>query len=133
MTAILLDTHVWVWSLFDSGKIALPTRTTVQSAEAVFVSPISFYEIGQKVRLGKWPAMEEHVDHLADYLNEQSGLLAALHPELLLEAARMDWDHRDPFDRILAATAIHFGMPIVSADGVFDALSGQKRWPGRIW
>ncbi len=30
--------------------------------------------------------------------------------------------HRDPFDRILAATALHYGVPIISAGPVFDGV-----------
>ena len=34
----------------------------------------------------------------------------------------MDWSHRDPFDRLLAATALRRNLPIVSADAVFDGV-----------
>jgi PIN domain nuclease of toxin-antitoxin system len=39
----------------------------------------------------------------------------------------MAWDHDDMFDRLIAATALYYGLPLVSADSVFD---GQVP---RIW
>jgi len=35
-------------------------------------------------------------------------------------AGTMEWPHRDPFDRFLAASALRRRIPIVSADAVFD-------------
>jgi len=40
---------------------------------------------------------------------------------------------RDLFDRILAATAIHRGLPLVSADPVFDQLANRSDWVARLW
>lgn len=86
----------------------------------VRVSPISFFEITQKVRLGKWPDMEPFAPRLVDLLTAQGGYVAGLTPQVCLDAGRMTWAHRDPFDRFIAATARHYRLPVVSADQVFD-------------
>ena len=83
MGPILLDTHVWAWSLTDTGSLSMPARDAIASAAAVYVSPVSFFEIGQKVRLGKWPTMEPVVPRLGDLLMEQGGLTAPLTAEIL--------------------------------------------------
>ena len=46
----------------------------------------------------------------------------------LIHAARLDWDHGDPWDRILLAQARLEGMTLVSADAVFDAVSDASLW-----
>lgn len=121
MTSILLDTHIWAWSL--TGATLPPTiRAAIETSEAVFVSPISFYEIGQKVRLGKWPEMEPYIADLPAILKDQGGLVATLSPEVSLLAATMDWPHRDPFDRFLAATSLVFAIPLATVDPVFHGL-----------
>ena len=51
MTAVLLDTHAWVWSFADDSLLSPAARQAITAADAVHVSPISFFEIGQKVRL----------------------------------------------------------------------------------
>lgn len=88
----------------------------------MFVSPISFFEIAQKVRLGKWPEMTPFIGRLPSLLQSQGGVVAAFGPSTCLEAGMMDWVHRDPFDRLLAATARQNDYTLVSADAVFDGI-----------
>ena len=120
MKSLLLDTHTWAWTISNSERLSDAARAAVEKAEIIFVSPISFFEIGQKTRLGKWPEMVPLLNDLPSLLTQQGGDIAALEPAICLSAATMDWDHRDPFDRMLAATALHYGLPLVSADLIFD-------------
>ena len=102
-------------------------RAAIGEAEAVFVSSISFFEIAQKTRIGNWPQMEPFLDGLPEMLASQGGSIAILSPEIVLRAGAMPWKHRDPFDRFLAATAIHYALPLISADTIFDGVIG------RVW
>ncbi|MGF1476578.1 MAG: type II toxin-antitoxin system VapC family toxin [Geminicoccaceae bacterium] len=133
MANVLLDTHAWAWSLKRDYRLSATATNAINSADAVYVSPISFYEIGQKVRLGKWPAMEPFVDQLLELLDEQRGWVAPLDPETCLAAAKLDWTNRDPFDRILGATAVGGRMPIISADPSFDDFPEAPDKLIRIW
>ncbi len=83
--------------------------------------------------MGKWPEMDGFIEQLDQLLHEQGGHSAALTPEICLAAAKLDWDHRDPFDRLLAATAIHYMVELISADKVFDDLIHRKDWTARLW
>jgi PIN domain nuclease of toxin-antitoxin system len=132
LTAILLDTHAWAWSLTGDARLSQRAIAAIAGAEAVFVSPITFFEIGQKVRHGKWPEMQPFVNELPSLLEEQGGRVAVLEPETCLAAALLDWTHRDPFDRLLAATALSSGLPLVSTDAQFDDTIDGKRIV-RIW
>ncbi len=122
MTAILLDTHSWVWSLADDQRLSGQARTAIAEAGTVLVSPASFFEIAQTVRLGKWPEMEPFVADLIALLDRQGGRPAPFDPAICLAAGLLRWPHRDPFDRLLAATAMHANLPLVSADRVFDGV-----------
>jgi PIN domain nuclease of toxin-antitoxin system len=127
LIAVLLDTHTWAWSLTGDRQLSARAIEAIESAQSVLVSPISFFEIAQKVRLGKWPQMEHFVGGLPALLTEQGGGIAVLAPEVCITAGVMPWAHRDPFDRLLAATALHYNLPIVSADPVFDGVVA------RVW
>ena len=120
MKAILLDTHAWAWSLAGDQRLSEPALAALERAESVLVSPISFFEIARKVKLGQWPEMEPYVHQLGPLLTEQGGAIAPLEPQICVSAAMLDWDHRDPYDRMLAATATYYGLPLVSADPIFD-------------
>jgi len=82
------DTHAWVWALTGDARLSAPAQATIAEAEAVRVSPISFFEIGQKVRIGKWPEMEPHVRDLPAALKRQGGLTAPMTAEICLHRRR---------------------------------------------
>lgn len=67
------------------------------------------------------------IDSLPKHLVDQGAKVARLEPEICLRAGALDWTHRDPFDRLLAATALYFKIAIVSADVVFDGIVA------RVW
>jgi PIN domain nuclease of toxin-antitoxin system len=119
MKAVLLDTHAWASTLSGTG-LSTAALETLARAETIYVSPISFFEIAQKVRSGEWPQMEPYIHQLAAVLEQQGGTVAALEPSICVDAAMMDWDHYDAFDRLIAATAKYYALPLVSADPVFD-------------
>ena len=133
MNALLLDTHAWVWSMFDERKLAPRAAAALRGAAAVYVSAVSFFEIAQKVRVGKWPEMASQLDRLPEFLQRQGGLLSPVDENIAILAGRMNWIRHDPFDRIVAATAVELGCPLISTDGEFDSLDGFDGWEGRIW
>ena len=128
---VLLDTHVWIWMLTNDERLTGRALATANEADAVRLSPISFFEVSQKTRLGKWPEMDAYVDQLPDLAAGQGILTAPFSPQVALLAGQMTWSHRDPFDRILAATALLSGAVLLSADTMFDTLEDgglQRVW-----
>lgn len=122
MRTLLLDTHAWAWTLVADPRLSNPAVAAIQAAGTILVSPVSFFEIAQKVRVGKWPEMEPILHELPAVLGQQGGRNANLMPAICITAGVMSWDHRDPFDRLLAATALYYNLPIVSADPEFDGV-----------
>ena len=125
----LLDTHIWAWMLTVDPILSPKARAAINDAPSLFLSPASFYEISQKVRLGKWPLMGHFASGLPDFAAEGGLTVAPLTAEVAILAGSLDWPHRDPFDRLLAATALVNGWPLISADPAFDSLTGLRR----IW
>ena len=87
MTPILLDTHAWAWSIGQEWELSPAAAAAIEDAPSIFVSPVSLFEIGQKVRIGKWPAMVSLAPDLPDILRRQGGHLAALTDEIALHAS----------------------------------------------
>lgn len=77
--------------------------------------------------------MEPFTDRLPELAVNQGGRIIDLNPSIARSAGLLDWDHRDPFDRMLAGTALEMGLPILSADSAFDELSARPTWSGRVW
>ena len=130
---MLLDTHVWAWSMVDDTLLSSKAVSAIRSATSVAVSVISLYEIGQKVRLGKWSEMAPLVSSLIDVADQQGVSLLQVTPEVSLAASRMSWPHRDPFDRFIVAATLAERRHLISADAIFDGLTSEPNWSGRIW
>ena len=127
MTRLVIDTHIWVWAIYDSSKLSRRIRELIVAADLVMVPTVSIYEIGQKVRLRKWPGMS--VAKLNDLIADARGKFefVATSMPIALRASLIEWDHRDPFDRIIAATALEERAALVSRDGVFEGVGGLQR------
>ncbi|MEP7455820.1 type II toxin-antitoxin system VapC family toxin [Phyllobacterium sp. SB3] len=133
MKALLIDTHVLAWFMIGDRRLPASLVKMIEHADEIYVSAMSFYEMSQKVRMGKWPEMEPFIEKVQEALEKSGAHIIAVGAEISLLAGMMDWTHRDPFDRMLAATAIHLQLPLVSADSAFDELADYKGWIGRIW
>lgn len=128
MSGLLLDTNAFAMVLTGDARLPDAVLERVGAADRVAISSISFYEIGQKVRLGKWPEMQPFARGLVERAWADGFDLLALPPAASLEAALLDWDHRDPFDRMIAVVARREDLPLVSSDAVFDAMNIPRIW-----
>jgi PIN domain nuclease of toxin-antitoxin system len=124
----LLDTHTFLWLTTDDPHLTPTVRAIfLDSEQECFLSAASVWEIAIKVSLGKLTlAMSlEHlvrggVDRGLRVLDVTSG--HAYHIE------RLPFHHRDPFDRILVAQALHEGMPLLSRNAQLDAYAVTRVW-----
>lgn len=128
VTALLLDTGAFAMALTDDPRLPDAVRARIESADRVALSVISFYEIGQKVRLGKWPEMAPFAGGLLEQALADGFDPIPLSPSAALSAALTPWAHRDPFDRMIAAVAQAEDLPLVSPDAAFDAMGVQRIW-----
>jgi PIN domain nuclease of toxin-antitoxin system len=115
----LLDTCAIAAVLLDTVSPAV--AQALDTADAVCASAASFYEIGQKVRVGKWPAMQPHLADLETLLARSAVTLLPLEPRAALLAATMEWPNRDPFDRMIVATAQIDDLTVITSDQDFAA------------
>ncbi len=129
MQQAILDTNALAMVLTDDPRLPDSAKQAMQGAALVSVSSISFYEIGQKVRLGKWPEMEPFAKDLVDIVRSDGFNLLALTAQQAAHASLLEWSHRDPFDRMIATAAILEGALLVSSDTAFDQLENLDR----IW
>lgn len=133
MSAVLIDTHVLAWSLIDPGRLAPAALTALEAASTILVPPCALHEITLKVRNGKWDNMRAHADQLDSLCLAQGFDFSPYTARMAMASGSLDWVHRDPFDRMIAATALELSCPLVSIDPAFDGLSALPEWQGRIW
>jgi PIN domain nuclease of toxin-antitoxin system len=126
---LLLDTHTLLWWLLDDAALSQTAQGEMaNSANDVFVSAVSGWEIAIKYKLGKLPSAARLVVGL-DATVAREGFQEI--PITLRDGERaggMPMLHKDPFDRMLAAQAITGELVLVSSDAVFDAYGVARLW-----
>jgi PIN domain nuclease of toxin-antitoxin system len=126
---ILLDTHTLLWAAYQDELLSPQARRLMQSSQnEIMVSAASAWEIATKYRLGKLPfARDLAEDFVANVMSFGYSLLS-ISVEHALRAGRFTADHKDPFDRMIAAQAIHEDMALISNDEQLDIFGVRREW-----
>ena len=119
----LIDTHIFLWSLFSPEQISPHVAKTIKEpGNRIFVSTISFWEIALKFSLNKLELEGITPDELPEFANKMSFELLNLSAE---DAASFYHPpritHKDPFDRMLIWQAIREKMVLISKDSKIAA------------
>ena len=126
---LLLDTHALLWWVLDDAQLSTAARNAIgNESYAVFVSAVSAWELATKHRLGKLGQAGEVVDRY-DELVAADGFshlpITHLHS---LKAGQYAIEHRDPFDRMLAAQSELEDLVLVTRDPAFRLLGSRTLW-----
>ena len=123
---ILLDSQAVYWWTIGSDRLSTKARSLVEDKNnVILVSAVSFYELDNKARLAKLDLKPQELRAAVNASGLQTLAITDLHAEL---AAAFEWDHRDPWDRILAAQTRLEHCTFVSTDVVFDAVLHERIW-----
>ena len=125
---LLLDSHTAYWWVVGDDRLSICAEELIfDSANIVLVSAISIYEIELKIKY-KRNQINLRPQELMETLKKNDVKeLAVTHRHAEL-AARHDWSHRDPWDRLLAAQDILEECIFVSTDEEFDNIIPNRRW-----
>ena len=109
----LLDTHVLLWWLEDPKKLSKKAESTLSDRQnQIFVSSVSFWEIGIKARIGRIRIPNNFIK-LLEY--ESINVLPILAQDGLA-VADLPVHHTDPFDRMLIIQAKHNDLTLITRD-----------------
>lgn len=124
---LLLDTHVVLWAFREAEKLPLKVAESISNSEnELFVSAATAWEIASKQRIGKLPSAESLLVAYPEHLAHLGATELPITGRHALAAGQFDWEHRDPFDRVLAAQSMLESLPLVTADPAFHALPGVR-------
>lgn len=126
--SLLLDTHALIWFATDLARFAPATLDVIYAEDSVFVSPISAYEMVFKANTGKLPVAQRLLADLAGYLDRQRFDILPVTLAHAAAAGRLPLEHRDPFDRMLAAQALIDDLTLVSTDEKLDQFGIKRLW-----
>ncbi len=117
---LLLDTHVFFWCVRRGASVPTHVEEALRDAPRRFVSDVSAFEVSIKVGLGKFAEAVALRDNWSRAITQLPALPLPVTTEPALLAGTLDWSHRDPFDRLLAAQALTQDLTFVTADPAFN-------------
>jgi PIN domain nuclease of toxin-antitoxin system len=122
----LIDTQIIIWALISPNKISANVRDILQN-NAIYVSQISLFEIAIKKKINKLPEFSMSINETINRLLEDGFEILPLKDIHLVsyDVIPLLTFHKDPFDRLILATALSESIPIISADENFKFYSSQ--------
>jgi len=132
LVRLLLDTHIWIWSLLEPGRLAKKVAGALRSPQnELWLSPMSVWEFLILVERGR-VALDMDVD---TWVNEAARHAPMIEAPVTTEIARasrvVDVEHKDPVDRFLLATATVLDLTLVTGDQRLTASKGVSVLPNR--
>jgi PIN domain nuclease of toxin-antitoxin system len=125
---ILLDTNVMLWLFLDSSRLNEKFLTTIKKADDIYLSIVSFWEIGIKQSGKGYDDLELPSDwHVAFKKIVEDFQLKWL--PISVDCCRriedLPFHHKDPFDRMIIVQAMENDLAVMTSDKVFKEYDVQ--------
>jgi PIN domain nuclease of toxin-antitoxin system len=118
---LLLDTHVWIWSVHgDADRLGRLTRRLLSRAESqgtIRVSPVSLFEVTALHTLGRLRLTRTPEQWIRESLGASGVRIAEVSPAIAIDAGAIPRTAlADPLDRLLLATARQLDATFLTSD-----------------
>ena len=128
MKKLLLDSHTLLWFFEEDPKLPNIVKDLIEGSDSfVAVSIATFWELAIKQSIGKLKLAKSIAEMFFECEKQDISITPILQQEII-EIEKLPFYHRDPFDRIIIATAKVNGFEILSADIEFDAYPIVRIW-----
>jgi PIN domain nuclease of toxin-antitoxin system len=125
----LLDTHALIWWFLDDARLPRRVAAWLDEPESVvFVSAASAWELATKYRSGRLQEAADLAEALPDLIERWRFEPLSVSIEHAHKAGMLPGDHKDPFDRMLAAQSLIEDLGLVTVDPALTALGAKVVW-----
>lgn len=124
---IVIDTHVWVWWQADPKRLSKKAARALKNAKSIGVPAICLWEFSMLVQRDRIRIDRSALEWLNDALDVPGVRIVELTPSVAVQSTRLPSTfHNDPADRLIVATALNEGAPLISADQKFVDIPGLE-------
>jgi PIN domain nuclease of toxin-antitoxin system len=126
---LLLDTHALLWWAYDHRRLSTSAHEAISDGRnEVSVSAVSAMEIATKHRSGKLTHAGALARDFVKQVQSHGFSLVSIECEHAQRAGNFPYEHRDPWDRLLAAQSQIEGLTLVSNDAKLSVLGAETLW-----
>ena len=126
---LLLDTHTLLWWLTDDARLSSRARSLIaDESNEIFVSAASAWEVATKQRIGKLDEVPEAAARFVELVAADGFIPLPITQTHSLRAGGYEVEHRDPFDRMLAAQGELESLVLVTRDSAFETFGTETEW-----
>ncbi len=126
---ILLDTHIWVWWVMDVARLSDRHRLLLEQHErqVIGIADISCFEVAMLIARGRIDVPISARDWIRQALEYPGVRLFPIGADIAVAAAELPQHHKDPFDRLILATAKVHDATLLTVDGSMQLYAGEVR------
>ena len=122
----LLDTCTFIWYMTKDNKLPDDVRRIIFDSDNVYASIATLWEIAVKQTTGKLSVVTMSVYEIAELCRNDGIIIMPIKIAYLERIKKMPLIHRDPFDRIITATAVEENMTLLTKDSGIIKYDGVK-------
>jgi len=125
---LLLDTHTFIWFVEDAPQLPPNVKILIENPlNEIFLSIVSLWEMAIKIQLKKLD-INKSIEEIINLSNQNGFILLPILSEHIVRLSKLEFFHRDPFDRMIIAQGISENQTIVSKDIIFDKYKAKRIW-----
>lgn len=125
----LLDSHTLIWAADEPSKVSAPAMSAMKnSANDLLISAATIWESAIKYGKGRLPLSLSYRQWIDKAIADMDLDILPITLDHAERQVALPFHHRDPFDRLIAVQALVEGIPLVSADPIFDAYGVNRIW-----
>jgi PIN domain nuclease of toxin-antitoxin system len=130
MSDVLVDTQALIWFADGSARLSARARAQIDDLSVMqFASAASIWEMAIKIQLGKLLLKSGSLAQFVTMLKaNQIQMLPVLAEDAMGVADLPASEHKDPFDRLIAAQCLRYDLTLVSIDEAFDVYGVRRIW-----
>jgi len=125
----LLDTNSFLWFISGSSRLSSDACDFISDMDNdLLISIASLWETAIKAGIGKLELLRPFEQLIPDEIRKHEINILPISLNHLYEMMKLEFHHRDPFDRIIIAQGIAEDLPVITSDGIFRKYSIEIIW-----